>query len=217
MRPSVAQATPAEAATADEAPSEGCQCPYAIVREGRLTKMVFDCREDPGPATLANRACRIRVLEALGREFAVDAVVLSDFIETQYTEESLELLLRLNELNQDLKRLGLRDPYAAYFAGREDLSSAQKSKQRETCQGCTYNPMRMFPSLEETFAANVVKGYAEFGRGAEVLQGADRPPVCNPCLEASAGDFAYLHDRLEALRSHILYHGFRITESKGGE
>ncbi len=205
-----------KAVSPTESVSEACQCPYTIAKEARQTKMVFDCREEPGPARLTDRSCRIRVLEALGREFAVNAVVLSDFVETQYASESLQLLLKLTELSQDLKRLGLRDPYATYFASQKALSSSQKTKQRETCKECRFNPRRMFPGLDASLKANVVKTYANFGKGADALKNAQKPAVCDPCLEASGEDFDYLFGRIEDLRGHILYHGFKILESGGG-
>jgi hypothetical protein len=182
-----------------------------------MTKMVFDCREEPGPAQLTNRSCRIRVLEALGREFAVDAVVLSDFVETQYADESLDLLLQLNQLSQDLKRLGLRDPYARYFASEEEYSASKLAKQKDTCENCRHSPPRLFPAMDASLKGNVVKTYANFEKAAEALKNAQRPTACNPCLEATATDFDYLFRRMEVLRGHILYNAFRIIESPEGK
>ena len=194
-------------------PFKPCSCEYRLQREANVAKVVGNCKETGGPASLAARECRARALEILSKEVNVDTLILSHFRETQYTVPAMELLQRLQRVVSELRQISLRNPYKTYFDGRKDLSAKEKKDQQKSCEECPWNPMTFFDGLaQKVVSLDAPEFYGTFVKDGERLLGAEKPEVCNPCLGASRGEMEYMSNELMGLRAFVLYEGFRVVE-----
>ncbi|MCX8173629.1 MAG: hypothetical protein N3F63_03350 [Thermoplasmata archaeon] len=186
-------------------------CEYDVVQEGRLIKMVTRCKECGGAGGLDNQACLTGVLKALTEEENVDILTLAHFVERQYFGDAMVLLKKIVQVGSTLDQLSVRPPALLAPQPGEDASKAEARRKRGVnCPRCAYNPQILFPMLKSKLYRDIGEFYAEFGMKVSALERATPTEGCAPCIETTIGDFVYLHNQLEDLRTYILYMGFKI-------
>ncbi len=154
-------------------------------------RLVVDCKDAPEEAAdLREPACLAAVLGHLEREFGVESVVLSHYVEKQYGPRAMDVLRRILAYARLLSQVGTRRPAPAFPA----LSRKQVAAR---CAACPLRPRTLFAVLRET----LLRRFAAFPAG---LTGAaervdrHRDPGCRACTAATANDLVYLYGELLA-------------------
>lgn len=185
-------------------------CRYNIKRESNKTKMIADCKECGGRATLKNSKCMIGILNAMSKEYNVDSIILSHYIETRYSDAAMDLLRKKVELLREFDQLSIREPYNEYFLNDDELTSAQKSKQKTVCEKCGLKPSLIFTTLKNSFIKDIDHFYNDFSSLSGNIA-KHKEPQCSSCIKTSKSDFIYIFNRLEELRAFVVYEGFQIV------
>jgi hypothetical protein len=154
--------------------------------------------------------CLSGILNGLYLEYNVDSVILSHYIETKYTNESIDLLKRMVEIIQDLEQMAIREPYMEYFKNNEELTSQTKNQQKTTCDRCGLRPNKIYGKLKNGFQRDISIFYDDFLKISKEI-GTNSNEQCTQCVDATQSDFQYLFDKLESLRSYAIYKGFQIV------
>ncbi len=148
-------------------------------------RLIVDCKEAPeASADLRDPKCLAAVLGHLEREFGIEAVVLSHYVEKQYGPKAMETLRRLLALSRLLGQIAVRDP-APNFPGMARKQVAAR------CAACPFNPHTLFPKLRERVLGDFSAFHAEFLRSTEALH-RYREAGCKACTGATANDLIYL-------------------------
>jgi hypothetical protein len=172
--------------------------------------MITDCKECGGKADLTDSLCRSGVLNGLYNEYNVGSVVLSHYIETKYTDDSMQMLRMMVEIIQDFEQLSIREPFLEYFQGNQELSSQSKNQLKMECEKCSLKPERIYTELKEGFLSDMDDFYKIYNSISREL-GTNSIENCILCVNATQSDFMYLFSKLENLRSFIIYKGFQIV------
>jgi hypothetical protein len=188
--------------------SESISCKYDLGHEGGLLKMTAKCRECVGKHTLEDRACLRAVIAAYSKEFNVDTITLSHFIETQYYDQSIDLLKNMIQFSNELENLSMRDPAEEYF--RATTPSAQR---KYPCGNCQYNPKTIFSGLRGIFVEDITGFYNQFKSSVVQLQRgpAGKTEHCKRCVKATLEDLDYTFSKFEELTRDVIKKGFSIV------
>lgn len=148
-------------------------------------RLVVDCKEAPDSAAdLRDPTCIAAVLGHLEREFGIESVVLSHYVERQYGPIAMDTLRRILAMANLLSQLGARPP-APNFPGLSRKQIASK------CGACPFHPRTLFDGLR----SKLMRGFAEFHTGftdsTEKLN-RYREPGCRSCVSATTNDLIYL-------------------------
>ncbi|UCF08332.1 MAG: hypothetical protein JSW28_01185 [Thermoplasmata archaeon] len=189
---------------------EDASCKYRLSHESSKVSLIADCMECKGRAQLSDRRCLSGILNGLSQEYNVDSVILSRYIETKYTEDSMEMLKMMVGILQDLDQMGIREPFDEYFSNDERLSSNLKGQLRSQCTKCALTPERIFSSLKREFLGGISRFYDELGKVTNQVAG-NHERACAQCMKATKGDLVYLFNKLEKLRGFVIYKGFQIV------
>ena len=185
-------------------------CKYRLSHDGSKTSLIAECMECDGKAQLTDRKCLAGILSHLSQEYNVDSVILSHYIETKYTEDSMYLLNTMVDFIQHLDQMRIREPYEEYFENDERLSQSFKNQQRSTCESCDLRPEIMFAALRRDF----VRGMSGFYREFTLITGkvaANREAACSQCMKATESDLIYLFKKLDSFRAFVFHKGFQIV------
>ncbi len=144
--------------------------------------MKCSCGDCPRGANLRDARCFPRVLYSLDREFGINTVTLSHFVETEYVGESMEMLERMLAIKRLMERMAGRTPQ---FQGQGN----------PPCSECELNPGTVFSSLSKTFQISQGKFYDSFFHYI-VLLNKGKGASCRSCLNASKSDFAFLFQKV---------------------
>ncbi len=148
-------------------------------------RLIVDCKEAPvTSADLRDPACLAAVLVHLEREFGIEAVVLSHYVEKQYGPRAMDALRRLLALARLLGQMASREP-SPNFPGVPRKQVAAR------CAACAFNPRALFGGLREKVLGDFAGFHADFLRSAEALR-KYREPGCATCTSATANDLVYL-------------------------
>jgi hypothetical protein len=184
-------------------------CKYEIEHEVRETRLVMNCKECNGKATLKDCKCIRGVQNALSEEFNINSIILSHYRETQYTDHSVEMLKKVVQIIHELEQLSIRAPFKEYFESGK-LPFIKADPQKAICEKCDFNPQNIFPMLGKNLKKDIVKFYEIFMKKARSLSEAKKNIVCVACLNTTKSDFVYLYDHLEELRAFIIHRAFHI-------
>ncbi len=168
-------------------PREAVSCDHNIRQERGERKLIINCRECDTEFSIGG--CLPGILLALEKEFNVSAVVLSDYIEKQYTGTALEVLESLKQLGQELDRLSSRDTDGS------------------DCKKCTIYPGAMYPRLKKTMLVEPEKLYQEFMEYSKHLM---TKKGCTSCRKAAKEEFTVVGKELLQLRSKVLLEAYGI-------
>jgi hypothetical protein len=172
--------------------------------------MIADCKECSGKADLIDSTCLSGVLNGLYNEYNVGSVILSHYIETKYTHNSMQMLKMMVALLQDFEQLSIREPFMEYFQGNEELSSQFKNQQKLKCDKCSLKPEKIFNGLKKGFLEDM-NGFYENLMTISKNVGDNSNEDCALCINATQSDLMYLFSKLENLRSFVIYKGFQIV------
>ncbi len=178
-------------------------------------RLIVDCKEAPETsADLRDPACLAAVLRHLEREFGIEAVVLSHYVEKQYGSRAMEALQKLLALARLVGQMASREP-SPNFPGTPKKQVAAKcaacafnpralfGRLREKvlgdfaafhaakCAACAFNPRAPFGRLREKVLGDFAAFHAEFLASAEALR-RYRDAGCTACTAATANDLIYL-------------------------
>lgn len=185
-------------------------CKYTLQRASANITLITECKECKGEATLNNSTCLSGVLRGLYTEYNVNSVILSHYIETKYTHDSLQMLRIMVEIMQDFEQLSIREPFNEYFMGNEKLTSQFKNQQKLVCEKCQHKPDNIFSILKRDFLSDISVFYETLGNLSKEI-GDNSDDECAQCINATQSDFIYLFSKLENLRSFVIYKGFQIV------
>ncbi len=152
-------------------------------------RLIVDCKEAPDEAAdLRDPACLAAVLGHLEREFGVESVVLSHYVERQYGPKAMDALRRILAYARLLNQMGARRPAPAFPA----LSKKQVAAR---CGGCPFRPRTLFAGLRERLLGAFASFPAAFRQTAARIDGY-REPGCAACTGTTANDLVYLFREL---------------------
>jgi hypothetical protein len=172
--------------------------------------MVADCKDCKGDADLNDQTCLTGVLNGLCQEYNVDEVILSHYIETKYTDDSMQMLMMMVNMVHDLEQMSIREPFGEYFAHDSRLSSSFKSQQKNVCEKCELRPERALSSLKKLLLMDISHFYTEFSDLSQKVENKGEK-ACAECMKATKSDLVYLFNKLEGLRAFVIYEGFQIV------
>jgi hypothetical protein len=184
-------------------------CKYHVLSDSQAMTMISECKECKGDADLTNSICLSGVLTGLYNEYNVDSVILSHYIETKYTQTSMQMLRLMVEILQVLEQLSIRDPFDEYFIKDDELTSQSKNQQKIVCEKCNLKPESMFSNLRKDFLSNITAFYETLNKISEEVRN-NSDGNCVQCMNATQSDLMYLFSKLENLRSFVIYKGFQI-------
>jgi len=148
-------------------------------------RLVVDCKEAPDEAAdLRDPACLAAVLGHLEREFGVESVVLSHYVEKQYGPRAMDILRRILAYARLLNQVGTRRPTPAF----SDLSKKQAVAK---CTACPFRPRTLFAGLRERLLGQFATFHAAFTEAADRVD-RHREPGCEACTATTANDLVYL-------------------------
>jgi hypothetical protein len=185
-------------------------CKYHLQRDSANITMIAECKECQGEANLTDSTCRSGILKGLYNEYNVNSVILSHYIETKYTRDSMQMLRMMVEILQDFEQLSIREPFNESFNGNDPLTSQSKNQQKMECEKCHLKPEKIFSKLKEDFLTNITGFYKSLKTiSKEVADNTDNE--CQLCINATESDLMYLFSKLENLRSFAIYKGYQIV------
>jgi hypothetical protein len=193
-----------------ELESQGTVCKYRLQRDSANITMIADCKECQGEATLTNSTCFSGILKGLYNEYNVDSIILSHYIETKYTQDSMQMLRMMVEILQDFEQLSIREPYNEYFNGNDQITSQSKNQQKMVCAKCQLKPENIFMQLKGDFLSDI-SGFYETLKNISKEVADNSNDDCQLCINATESDLMYLFSKLENLRSFVIYKGFQIV------
>ncbi len=185
-------------------------CKYRLSFDSNKITMIASCKECDGKADLKDSHCFSGILNGLCQEFNVDDIILSHYIESKYADDSMQILRMMVEIINELEHMGIRNPYTEYFEFDSDLSSSQKNKHKDTCEKCELSPENIFSSLKKHFVKDLNIFYEEFSTILGKVQGQNHEK-CARCVSETQSDLIYLFNKLENLRTLVIYKGFQIV------
>ena len=148
-------------------------------------RLIVDCKEAPeSAATLRDPACLSAVLGHLEREFGIESVVLSHYVERQYGAKAMDALRHILTLANLLGQLGERPP-SPNFPG------VSRKQVRAKCGACPFNPRTLFEGLRSRLGRGFVDFHAGFSESTEKLH-RYREPGCRACVSATTNDLIYV-------------------------
>ena len=172
--------------------------------------MVAECTECQGRAGLDDKRCLTGILNGLTREYNVDSVILSHYIETKYTDDAMHMLEMMVKMANEMDQMAIREPYREYFENDDGLTSSLKNQQKSTCGKCALRPETIFSKLKKHLLSDIDHFYTEFGSITGQVD-ANGEEACAQCMKAMQSDLIYLFNKLEGLRAFIIYKGFQIV------
>jgi hypothetical protein len=185
-------------------------CKYNLSHDTSKISLIADCKSCMGRADLKDPKCLSGVLNGLHQEYNVDSVILSHYIETKYTHDSMQVLGMMVEILQDLDQLAIRDPFGEIFEHNETISPQIKNQRKVSCEKCSLKPNNIFGKLRESFIRDMFIFYEDLKDISSQIQ-RNRNEDCIECINGTQSDFLYLFNKLEKLRSFVIYKGFRIV------
>ncbi len=133
--------------------------------------------------------CFSGIVLSLEKEYNISSIVLSDYIERQYTGAALEMLDSIKKLGGELDRL-----------------SSRKTDSKD-CKKCKIVPTRMYPRLKRIMLMEPEKlydEYVEYSRSLMTIKG------CTKCRKATKEELTVLGKKLLQLRSKVLLEAYGI-------
>lgn len=185
-------------------------CRYRLFRESGSITMIADCKECGGKADLTDSSCLSGILTGLYNEYNVNSVILSHYIETMYTDDSMQMLRMMVDILQDFEQLSIREPYLEYFHKNVKLSSQFKNQQKSKCEKCPHKPGKIFMDLKGKFIVNLDDFYGSIISISKEV-GANSNEYCSKCIDTTQSDLMYLFSKLENLRSFVIHKGYQIV------
>jgi len=173
-----------------------CVFSQAEVQPSRA-RLVVDCKEAPDSvADLRHPECLSAVLGHLEREFGIESVVLSHYVEKQYGSRTMDTLRRTLGLASLFSQVGSRPP-SPKFPGFSKKQIALK------CAACPFHPRTLFRGLREDLLRDFAAFHGAFADIAEKLY-RYREPGCRTCTAATTNDMIYVFQEVARFGEAVL-------------
>lgn len=169
-------------------PEETVRCDYEIRQESNTRMMVINCRDCE--EIFSPETCSKGIMLSLEKEYNVSSIVISDYVETQYTGKLLELMKSIVELSNELKRLSSRD-----VDGKD-------------CKGCELNPAVMYPRLRHTLINDTGKSCEYIVTVARAVM---KKTGCVSCRRSAKEELTMLGEELLRINSRVLYEAYDVV------
>lgn len=187
------------------------KCVYDVEREGRILKLVARCKGCAGKANLSDPPCIEGILDALGKELHVKTVILSDYLEREYVETSVDLLRKMNQQLDELKNIGLRSPITEHF--KDELKGSDRKMREKTCSECNLNPQRLFTSMQRNFITNLEDFHNLMVKAASYIITSPHlmADMCPECKRKTIEDFDYIYGIFEEFSKFIRFEAYKVV------
>lgn len=185
----------------EEDNSQDSVCSYSI-ENPRKKWLVFDCERCQEQTKLASSSCLKGVLEGLSEQSNIDGLILSDYKEKAFEDETIEVLNDIRHLIDEMEDFSMRTPA---------LEREGDSKGSKQCQTCKYNPENVFSRLQDDLLRDITEFYDTMEAVSRSLKNTNPPErICNECMRSTEEDLIYLFNSTEDIREKIYRYGFGI-------
>jgi hypothetical protein len=171
------------------------RCRYSFQSAGDQLRLVVHCKECDGKGDLLESKCRNRVIEILLEEPVPSSIVLSGFVETLYEDNVVLLIQQMTDILRSVKQFGRRCT----------VSDA------DGCARCKKSPRYVFRKIETAFRKSLPTFHREIRIQSSGLS--SNRDSCRTCLESTNSDLQTLLNDVENLKSFILRHAFKISNT----
>lgn len=162
-------------------------CNFSINDVGGNRKLFIDCKECSDDFSIER--CLPGIILALEENYNIDTVVLSDFIEIQYSGENLELLKELKGISEEFDRLSSR------------------KTDGEDCKNCEIYPDTMYTTLKKSLLTEHENFYQLLlARTSDVM----KIDGCNDCRKSAKEELSVLGQKVLEFRSKVLLEAFGV-------
>ncbi len=162
-------------------------CKYETTQEGDSRVLVIDCRGCENDFDLDD--CLQGVILSFEGEYDVEKIILSDYIERQYSQESLLLLKRVKDIAEELNRLSSRETDG------------------KGCEGCPLNPTEMYPGLKEIMLSSLEEIFSSHLRLIKEIMSKEG---CTRCRRSAKEELTVIGEKLLDLRSDVLLKSYGV-------
>ncbi|MGM0509670.1 MAG: hypothetical protein ACQESD_00885 [Thermoplasmatota archaeon] len=163
-------------------------CDHKIRQEEGERKLVINCKECDGGFSLDN--CLPGILLALKKEYQIDSIIISDYIERQYGGEDIELLKNMAELINRLERW------------------TSRSGSKKQCSKCPIHPPEMYSDIRDSLLRDPGSAYTSLLRYSKELM---KKSGCPDCRRSTKEEFMVLSKELLGLKSKILSEAYGVV------
>ncbi len=173
-------------------------CEYQVTGQQGST-MVLKCKRCPGPHKIEQK-CLGPLLAAFSKEYDIDTVKMSHFIEKEYHGISIELLRKISQLADEIEDLSLREPTEEYSAYK-----GKNDPKKTVCQRCTLYPRKFFTKLRVLLIKDISKFYALNKKIVGKLPlFKKKTSFCHRCIHDTTEDLNYIFDKYEKIVGFVL-------------
>lgn len=161
-------------------------CEYEISQKYSERGITIRCKECENDFDIGS--CISNIVMSMKGEYNIDSIILSDYIEKQYSRKSLKLLKKLRDLLEVFER----------FSSRK--------KEGKECADCPIAPDTMYSELKITMfnGDDVYQRYLDYTMDIMRLEG------CVECRRSAKEEFSFIGDRLLDLNSSVLMDAYGI-------
>ncbi|MFW5928216.1 MAG: hypothetical protein ACOCSL_03350, partial [Thermoplasmatota archaeon] len=183
-------------------------CDFKAVTEASGKRIKISCNECmEGDQDLKDPVCRSSIINIFLNKYNISTVILSGSIEKQYTDGSITIINKINQLIKQIHNIIKRKS----SGDNEKLPS----NNREICQGCDENPNRIFSELEKVLKTDYGEFIKELIRHLEQkVKIEDKREECIKCSERTHRDLLHLLNKTIPFSDYILRTGFKIIRNE---
>ena len=184
---------------------QSSRCEYELEYEGQKQKMVINCKGCTQNYSMANPGCISGILHALSEVFMVDYLYISQYLDTMYFGDSVELLEQMKSLVNQIGNYSLRRP------DHQFKQHHPKYKKKVPCAACPVNPQKLFTKLKSEFASDFEIFYNHLNPMiTEVHKLQPRADYCNNCRYNTLENLEDVFNRFEKITAFILLSAYKI-------
>ncbi len=163
-------------------------CDHEIRQEKGKRKLVINCKECDDDFSLKH--CLSGILLTLEKEYQVDTIILSDYVERQYSKEEVTLLKNIADLINRLERW------------------ASRSEDKKQCGDCPLHPPEMYSALRDSLLVDPGSAYSSLLKYSKELMKKDG---CPKCRRSTKEEFTVLSKQLLEVRSKVLEEAYGVV------
>jgi len=165
---------------------ESAPCNSKITDVGGVRKLIVNCKDCSEDFSFND--CLKGLVLAFQDNYDVESLVLSDFIETQFIGDELEIIEGLRQISDELDRLSAR-------TGGAD------------CAGCEIEPKKMYSTLKDRLLTDHENFYQLLSDYAIKII---KKEGCEDCRRSAKEEFTVLGKKVLEYRSKILLDAYGI-------
>lgn len=188
------------------AKKEHPQCNYKIEYEGQKQKIVINCKTCSENYSMANPTCIKGILYSLSEVYMADYLYISQYLDTMYFGDSLELLERMKTLVNHIGNYSLRKPEHQFKLNHP------KHRKKIPCPACPVNPQKLFSTMKEDFSKDLDGFYNRINPIiSEINKFQPRADYCNTCRFNTLECLDDVFQKFEDLVRFILLSAYKIV------